>query len=357
MHTWPIDYNGRMAGRIAVNARAVHHRSSGVGRYTREITCRLGDRVRLLKSGSATHGFQGHLWEQVIIPRQLERDEVLWSPANSGPLAVTRQVITIHDISPIDQPDGFNFSFRTWYRVLMPQLAKRSKAIITDSEFSRQRIIERFGISPEKVESIPCGVDKDHFYPRPADEIAAIRRRYDLPATYLLSVGALEPRKNYARLFRAWEKARSDNKDVTLLVLGSSGRPFQSLRIEHIPEGLMFLPRVRERDLPALYSGALAFIFPSMYEGFGLPVLEAMACGTPVIVSNAGALPEVVAGAGRLVDPANVAEITQAIIQFIAEPDLRENFLSAGLSRAEEFSWDQASSRVISVLERVSSEP
>jgi glycosyltransferase involved in cell wall biosynthesis len=352
-----FDYNGRMSSAIAVNARSIHHPLSGVGRYTRQVTRRLGNQVRLISSEVAAQGYQGHLWEQFILPGKLARGELLWSPANTGPLAVARQVVTIHDISPLDQPDGFKHQFRIWYRILLPLLANRSRVVITDSEFSRRRIVERLGVAPGKVEAIPLGIDQEHFYPRGVDEIAAIKQRYGLPGSYLLSVGSLEQRKNYARLFRAWERAAPLNGGTSLVVLGSSGRPFRRLQFERLPDRVQFIPYVSEPELPALYSGALALLYPSLYEGFGLPVLEAMACGIPVIASDAGALPEVVAETGQLVDPLDVEEITQAIVQISAEPALRESFAAKGLSRAGEFSWDQTAARIAAVLEGVSSEP
>ncbi len=351
-----IDYNGRMAGAIAVNARSIHAPQSGVGRYTREITRRLGERVRLLSTVRTAQGFRGHHWEQLILPLKLKSGEVLWSPANSGPIAVSRQVVTLHDISPLDQPAGFTYSFRTWYRILLPLLARRAKLLITDSEFSRNRIVRRLGVAPGKVEVVPCGVDHDHFYPRSDGEITAVREKYGLPTGYLLTVGALERRKNYERLFHAWERVLPYAEDNTLLVLGSSARPFRHLAFDHLPGRVQFIPSVEERDLPPLYSGALALVFPSLYEGFGLPALEAMACGTPVIVSNAGALPEVVSNAGRLVEPESVEDITQAIIRVITEAELREEYSSRGLSRSRDFSWELTAARILSVLESAGSE-
>lgn len=345
-----------MTGAIAVNARTIHAPQSGVGRYTREITRRLGNRVRLLASEKSKYGFQGHLWEQIILPQKLQRGEILWSPANTGPIAVADQVVTIHDISPLDQPAGFTFPFRTWYRILLPLLARRARLVIADSEFSRKRIVQRLRIDPGNVEAVPCGVDHDHFFPRASEEVAAVKEKYALPDLYLLTVGALERRKNHARLFHAWERALPEVDDLSLIVLGSSARPFRQLAFDHSPGRVQFIPSVEEEDLPSLYSGALALVYPSLYEGFGLPVLEAMACGTAVIVSNAGALPEVVGEAGWLVDPLNLEDITQAIIQIVSEPGLREDCASRGLSRAKDYSWEGTAAQVFDLLESASNE-
>jgi len=345
-----------MTGAIAVNARSIHHPQTGVGRYTREVTTRLGDRVQLVSNESTAQGLPGHFWEQIVLPSKLGRTQLLWSPANTGPLTVTRQVLTIHDLSPLDEPDGFKLQFRIWYRILLPLLVNRVRKVITDSEFSRHRVIERLGVHAGKVITIPCGVDKSHFYPRPVTEVADVKDRYGLPETYLLTVGTLEHRKNLWRLFRAWERSIPKIGETALVVVGQSGRPFRSLRFNHIPDRVLFVPSVNEPDLPSLYSGALALVIPSLYEGFGLPVVEAMACGIPVIASRTGALPEVVSDAGRLVDPYEVDDISQAIIQMITDSALREDYASKGLSRAASFSWDQTSARIEALLEQVSSE-
>lgn len=344
-----------MTSAIAVNARSIHHPLTGVGRYTRQVTTRLGDRVQLVSNENAAQGFPGHFWEQVLLPRKLDRTQLLWSPANTGPLTITRQVLTIHDLSPLDEPHGFKFQFRIWYRILLPLLVNRVRKVITDSEFSRQRIIERLGVQPEKVVTIPCGVDKNHFYPRAVAEIAAVKARYGLPETYLLTVGTLEHRKNLDRLFRAWERSTPINNGTALVVVGQSGRPFRSLRFDHLPDRILFIPFVSDPDLPSLYSGALALVMPSLYEGFGLPVVEAMACGIPVIASRAGALPEVVSDAGRLVDPYDVDDISQTIVQLVGDPVLREDYAAKGLSRAMAFSWDRTAALIEAVLEQVSS--
>jgi glycosyltransferase involved in cell wall biosynthesis len=344
-----------MSGAIVVNARSIHHPLTGVGRYTREVTAHLGDLVKLISSEKAAQGFPGHFWEQVVLPRELDRTQLLWSPANTGPLTYTRQVLTIHDISPLDEPDGFKFQFKIWYRVLLPLLVKQVRKVITDSEFSRRRIIEQLGVPTEKVVTIPCGVDRDHFFPRAVAETADVKSRYGLPENYLLTVGTLEHRKNYRRLFRAWQRINQEVGEISLVVVGRPGRAFRRMRFDPIPERVMFVSFVSEQDLPSLYSGALALVIPSLYEGFGMPAVEAMACGIPVIASRAGALPEVIGDAGRLVDPYNEEDITQAISQMIADPALREDFSARGLARAQTFSWDRTSAQIETVLEQVSS--
>ena len=353
----PLGYNGRMAPSIVVNARALHHPPGGVRRYAREVTRRLGDRVLLISDEKAASGFKGHLWEQFILPGKLDSRDVLWSPANTGPLRVRNQVSTIHDLSPLDQPKGFKPQFKIWYRILLPRLARRVSMIITDSEFSRGRIMSRLGVIPERVVSIPCGVDQDHFYPRGEHEIAAVREEYGLPAAYLLFVGSLQRRKNLSRLIRAWEQVTLQSSELGLVLVGRSARPFRSLHLEHNPPHVRMLGDVNDRELPALYSGALAFVMPSLYEGFGLPVLEAMSCGTPVVASNAAALPEVVGQAGLLIDPYDVDDIAKAILQLVADPLLRGSLSSQGRVRAGKFSWDRTAAQIRTVLEQARNEP
>lgn len=341
-----------MSPSIAINARVLHHPPGGVRRYAGEMSRRLGDQVTLLSDDNAARGFKGHFWEQVILPRKVEASDILWSPANSGPLAVKNQVVTIHDLSPLDEPQGFKPQFRLWYRILLPQLALRVRAIITDSNFSWERIINHLGVAPENVHSIALGVNPAHFYPREAHEIAPVREKFGLPETYLLFVGSLHKRKNLERLLLAWQQVIQHNNEISLVIAGGSALPFLHSKLDPIPLNVHMLESVNDRELPALYSSALALIMPSFYEGFGLPVLEAMSSGTPVIAANAGALPEVVGKSGLLVNPYDINDIANAIEQLITDPELRGELASRGRARAGEFSWDRTAAQIKAVLEQ-----
>lgn len=340
---------GRMAA-IVVNSRYESRPITGVERYAREVIKRLGPKVSIIKPRRRLRGIQGHLWEQIELPRQLEGGEVLWSPANTGPLKIEHQVVTIHDISPLDHPEWYAPAFVAWYRFLMPRLAKRVRKVITDSQFSKGRIIERLAIDEKKVISIPCGVDHAKFHPYKKDEAAQIREKYALREPYLLAVGSLNPRKNLNTLFQAWRIIGNSLDGMMLVIVGSAGRAFKSLELDNLPKQVRFLGYINDDDLPLLYASARCFIFPSYYEGFGLPILEAMACGVPVIASKATALPEVLGDAGIQFDPTDVDELAADIRHVIDDEMLSRDLVQRGLQRAKEYSWEQTRDQIWAVL-------
>jgi glycosyltransferase involved in cell wall biosynthesis len=338
---------------IAVNARFYAHRPTGMQRYAMEVASRFSDLAETVRPAVPLTGMAGHLWEQVRLP-PAARGRVLWSPNNTGPIATYRQVCTFHDLIPLDNPEWFSPRFSAWYGWLMPRLARQVAHIIAVSEFTRRRIVESFGVRPGKVTVIPNGVDK-RFSVRPAEEIAAAKETLGLPdGPYFLFVGSLEPRKNLRRLLLAWEKAQSRlSNDTWLVVAGAKGRSkvFSQAPLEHLPPRVHLTGYVSDEALPALYSGALAVVYPSLYEGFGLPPLEAMACGTPVITSNTTSLPEVTGDAALLVDPLDPDQIASAIVRMAADAGLRSDLSRRGVARAGTYSWDAAAAATLNVLE------
>jgi glycosyltransferase involved in cell wall biosynthesis len=324
-------------------------------RYAMEIASRFGDLADTVRPAVPLTGMAGHFWEQVRLP-PAARGRVLWSPNNTGPIATYRQVCTFHDLIPLDNPEWFSPRFSAWYGWLMPRLARQVAHIIAVSEFTRHRIVERFGVRPGKVTVIPNGVD-ERFSVRPAEEVAAARQTIGVPeGHYFLFVGSLEPRKNLSRLLKAWEKAHRRLPDDTwLVVAGAKGRSqvFTGVALEQLPPRVHLTGYVSDEDLPALYSGALAVVYPSLYEGFGLPPLEAMACGTPVVTSNRSALPEVVGDAGVLVDPYDTDAIAQALAEALENTGLREELSRRGLERARRFTWPQVAEQTVRVYKEI----
>jgi glycosyltransferase involved in cell wall biosynthesis len=297
-------------------------------------------------------GGTGHLWEQVFLPGHVPKNGLLLSLANTGPLLLRNHVITIHDISPYDHPEWFQPVFARWYRFLLPILARRSRLVITDSNFSKSRISSSFNIPPEKIVSIPCGVDLERFSALDlADSNSgSIRKKYGLIGKYILSVGTIEPRKNIHGLIRAWELVKARIAPTMLVVVGEEKQHFRRVGLPSYLDQIKFLGRVPDDHLPALYRGASAFIYPSLYEGFGLPVLEAMACGTPVIASNRTAVPEVVGSAGILVDPTDETNMAESIFELFSRPELQAQLRLEGRQRAEKFSWQSTADRIWEVL-------
>jgi glycosyltransferase involved in cell wall biosynthesis len=331
-----------MSVTIAVNGRFEGRRISGVERYAAEILRCLGERVRVIRPQHRLRGLRGHLWEQFVLPFLISKNEVLWSPANSGPLVVSRQIATIQDISPIDHPEWFRAEFAAWYRLFLPILAKRVRRVLVSSEYVRKMIEVRLGVKNVFVTS--AGVDRNFFHPN------ANQSRYDLPDKYVLFLGSLEPRKNLPALLNAWNMISNYCENTWLIIAGDTGQVFHHVQYPSLPERTRFLGYIPEAHLAGLYAGATLFVLPSLEEGFGLPALEAMSCGTPVLTSNAGALPEIVGDAALHVDPFCVDKIGETMWNILSSERLRSEMRQKGLVRVREFTWERAAERIWDVL-------
>jgi glycosyltransferase involved in cell wall biosynthesis len=333
---------------VQVNGRYLAQRVTGVQRYAREIVARLSDRLQIIAPRTLARGVCGHLWEQTVLPWRLGRG-VLWSPCATGPLAVASQVVTIHDCAFFDCPDCFTPAFARWYQCLVPRLARRAARILTVSSFSRNRICELFRIAPEKVVVAPNGVSS-HWRPAAEAEIAEVRARLGLKQPYVLYVGSIEPRKNLPRLLAAWQRLGAEKDGVELVLVGAQGHVFREAGFEQLPGDVRATGFLPDADLRSLFTGAEAFAFPSLYEGFGLPVLEAMACGAPVVCSQATALSEVAGDAAILVDPLDAESIADGLSRVLADRELRETLRQRGFVRAGQFGWDATAQQVWGVL-------
>jgi glycosyltransferase involved in cell wall biosynthesis len=324
-----------------------------VQRYTSELLKRWNGLVAQVCPGKALHGVEGHAWEQFILPRKA-RGRLLFSPSNTGPIAARRQVVTMHDTSSFDYPMLRNRMFGWWYRWLQPRLADRVEYVITDSEFAKSRLLFHTGVAASKVVVIPLGVDR-RFSPDAVDLFDEMIDTLGLPSRrYIVCVGTLEPSKNQPRLLEAW--GRVQNKvfdDVWLVLVGSQGssRVFRQTTLSRLPDRVFLTGRVSERLLPAVYAGAMACVQISIYEGFGLPALEAMACGTPVLASHVASTPEVIGDAGLLVDPTATDSIAEGIQRLAEDDALRDRLRKKGLERARQFSWKETARRTWEVLE------
>lgn len=309
--------------------------------------------IDLVKPGRAMQGLGGHAWEQLILPSKLH-GRLLWSPSNSGPLAIEKQVVSIMDVSPLDHPEWSSREFSCWYQFLIPRLIKRVRRVITISEFSRERILYYCPEAASKIHVTLLAADQC-FQPVSELMVAAINRRLNLPSChYIVALGSLEPRKNLQTLLKVWTQIQSKLPDEVWLVLaGAKGKSlvFGNQSYENLPPRVHLTGHVPDDALPALYSGALASIYLSSYEGFGLPPLEAMSCGTPVLVSNTTSLPEVVGDAGLMVDAYDVDAIGDNIIRLVENTRLRADLSLRGLARAKEFSWDRTAQQTWQVLE------
>jgi glycosyltransferase involved in cell wall biosynthesis len=333
-----------------VNGRCLGRPVTGVERYTREVSHRLSDRVQIVQPRGGANGLAGHLWEQVALPRRVGRDDLLWSPANTGPVATRRQVVTIHDLSPIDHPEWFHPAFASWYGYLLPRLAQRVCGIITDSSFSRTRILEQLNVPESRVTAIACGVS-DTFSQRADEVVWGAERLFGLDKPYVLTVGSVQPRKNLGTLLRAWERLPSLTDEIDLVVAGATRRNFARPRFDPLPRGVRWLGYVEDDLLPCLYSGARCVVIPSLYEGFGLTVLEAMACGAAVIAATGSAMDEVVGDAGVLVHPQDADEMAGAIRQLLTDSQVQSNLRARGREQAQRYPWEQTACLTWKVLQ------
>jgi glycosyltransferase involved in cell wall biosynthesis len=338
-----------------VNVRAARTGVGGVQRYIRELSARLSAHVQPVAPGVSIRGPLGHLWEQLVLPVRVGR-RALWSPANVGPLAVARQVLTIHDAAVFDHPEGFTRSYARWYRALLPRLVRRVARIIAVSEFTRGRVIETMGASPERVVVVHNGAAADETPRDPAVANAAYARHRIASNRYVLAVGTLEPRKNLATLLHAWARvAARAPRDIHLVVVGGAGsrHVFAARGDLPIVPRLVLTGALAAGELEALYRGALAFVNVSFYEGFGLPVLEAGARGVPVIASGIPAFREVLGDSALFAEPSEPDSIGAAILELLLDEARRNELRQLGIRNAARFSWDTAAKQTLAVLREV----
>jgi glycosyltransferase involved in cell wall biosynthesis len=231
--------------------------------------------------------------------------------------------------------------------MVLPALMQLARRVITVSEFSRARLLEWSKLPPDRIVAIPNGVG-EQFLNMGCSSAHCGAERFGIERPFVLTVGTLEPRKNLARLFEAWEILGLG--EVDLVVVGSSEPAFRSSGFESIPKNVRLLGRVSDAELPRLIAAAELFVYPSLYEGFGLPPLEAMACGVPVVASNAEALVEVLGSAACYVDPLSPAAIAKGLEDLLSDTELRRELRERGLKHARCFTWDRCARRTAEVL-------
>jgi glycosyltransferase involved in cell wall biosynthesis len=269
-----------------------------------------------------------------------------------------RRVVTVQDLTCLLFPRFHPWSRRILFRLSVRRAARLADAIIAPSAATRQDLVARFPAAAGKVNVIPLAPDQ-RFVPLRAEESRPVLDRHGLSyRDYLLFVGNIEPRKNLGALLEAYTRMRTATSlSPRLAIAGGEGWRNQSIRraaaASPFAADIRFLGHVPETDLPALLNGALAFVYPSLYEGFGLPPLEAMACGTPVITSDRSSLPEVVGDAALLVDPHDRRQLADAMTRVTTEEPLRDDLRARGLKQARRYSWDETARLTVEVYERV----
>ncbi len=369
--------------RVGIDATAVPMQRTGAGNYIVNLARTVGQvdsaneyvvfgksmheadlspnggipNVRFIRQDFASRGAR-LAWEQVGLPRQVRalQLDVLHSPHYTMPLRhAARSVVTFCDMTFVLHPDLHQRVKRIFFPTMMRLSARRADRLIAISESTRDDLVRMWNVDRSKVTAIPLAADAE-FRPRSPEEIAEACGRYGLrPGDYILYVGMLEPRKNVDRLVEAFGTVANGLPDVDLVIAGRRGWMYDQIfaRVEALGlrDRVRFTGYVPSQDLPALYGGARLFSYPSRYEGFGLPVLEAMSCGAPVVTTSVSSMPEVAGDAAILVAPDDVAGLAAALLRVSSDAACRDDLRCRGLARAKTFSWERCARETIAVYE------
>lgn len=341
-----------MPGPIVINARAaVRKEISGVERWAIEMV----ERLPALRPGEYSVAAPpprfayrlGHLWEQVVLPARATaaRARAVFSPANVAPLAGPPTVVVLHDAVLLSHPEWFSRAYRAWHEPLLRATARFARRVIVPSAFSAGELRELAGVPAERIDVVPGGVDERF---RPDADPEPARRALGLERPYVLTVAGTGERKNLRALDPVSVQLRARGID---LVAAGGTRAHHPL--SEAPAGVHRLGYVAEELLPSLYAGAHAFVLPSLHEGFGLTVVEAMRAGIPVASSDRGALPEACGGAALLFDPQDPDAVAEAVLRVVEDDTERERLRAAGPARAAELTWERAAAAVDEILHRI----
>ena len=358
---------------------------SGITRYAVELARALADhsdkvKLTLLKpfTGAATGldelypvaRIRGRLLpslmlvapSQVVVVSRRHKLRAIHDPMGISPFLVPRRlawfgrVVTIHDMIPFVFPETHAPLTNLLFRYYIPRTLRFVDQILTVSEAAKQDIVRFFGVASTRISVIPNGVS-EQFNPTPSEAGTQVRNRIGIPEDYVLSVGALQDRKNLGVVFEAYAALRARGIHHRLVVVGKKAwkyeKSFRRLSELGLGGDVIFTGYVQDEDLPDVYRGAAAFVFPSLYEGFGLPPLEAMACGVPVITSNSSSLPEVVGDAGITLDPHDARGFSEALESVLGNDDMRRGMRARGIQRAAQYTWERAARSHVMVYERV----
>ena len=371
---------------IGIDYTAAVRQRAGIGRYTRELVAALlalesphqyvlfaatggiGRQTSSVKRQASSVKFRtipisdewmARFWHRLRLPIPVEAItgplDVFYSPDFLLPPTrrSTRTLLTVHDLSFLRYPEAFVPKLRRYLERLVPRSIARADVVLADSAATQADIVSLLGVPPDKVQVLYSGV---HPCFRPEAELGErdrLQARYGIGGRpYVLSVGTVQPRKNYIRLIHAFNQLTNQPTNQ-LLIAGGRGWLYQDIFAEAEKQGdsVRLLGFVDEADLPALYRNAVLFAFPSLYEGFGLPVLEAMACGVPVVCSDASSLPEVAGDAALLVDPHDEDALAEAMARGLEETDLRREMITRGLAQAARFTWERAARQLVGMFD------
>lgn len=353
--------------RIAIDTQTTLGQKSGFGFYVKNLVEALQKvdakdeyflvRPQTEKDFSAP---QRLFWDQITFPKKANKAKVdlLHQPCFSAPLFYKgKVVVTCHDLISIFFPKNLPLVSRLFYSKWMPFSYRRADMIIAISENTKQDLMALLKIPESKIRVIHSAASRDFQPIKSKQTLARVQKKYRTGKNYLLHVGTLEPRKNLPFLVRAYALAVREGVDANLVITGKKGWYYEGLfRLVdelNLNDKVIFTGYVAEYDIPTLYSGAKIFVFPSIYEGFGLPPLEAMACGTPVISSNTSSLPEVIDEAGILLPPKDERLWAKNIVKVLKDKGLARTLSEYGIRQAKKFSWEQTARKTIEVYKEV----
>lgn len=372
---------------IAIDYTPAREQSGGIGRYVRELAAALAalDRkteYRLFVSGSSRPlpppPAANFIWKPTPIPpRWLAR---VWHRARMPipaevftgridlfhatdfvlppTLPATRTLLTVHDLSFVRVPQAASPSLQAYLNRAVPRSVSMADHILADSQATKDDLLALYGADANKITVLYSGVDSRFQKITDVTVLRQARAKYGLIGiSYLLSVGTVQPRKNYSRVVRALAGLRQRGYDLHYAIAGGKGwleaEMHQAIAETGLGDAVHLLGFVDDDDLPVLYSAARALVIPSLYEGFGLPILEAMACGTPVITSSLSSMPEVAGAAGVLVDPLDISAIEAAVMRIESDSHYRAFLIDAGYQQARQFTWEKSARQLKSIYERL----
>lgn len=299
------------------------------------------------------------LYEQTVLPVLAKRHglDALLSAGMTAPFfCPVTSVLTVYDLQHINEPQNFNRGYLLFLKAIIGKSAKRADSVLTLSEKSKRDIVRHYGLAPERVAVTCLAADRSVFYKRTEEEISALRKRYGLPEEFILYIASSLPHKNYERLLGAFAEVKQSRPDVKLVLIGARDYGHEAIKARIASLGLnddvVFLGWLPFEDIPIIYSAASLFVFPSLHEGFGIPVLEAFASGTPVVCSRIEPLDEVAGDAALFVDPLSDKDIAQGMLKVLGNGQLRDGLIAKGLKRAGEFSWERMAVQTLSFIER-----
>jgi glycosyltransferase involved in cell wall biosynthesis len=374
--------------RVAIDYTPAYEQGGGIGRYVRELVNALARHdattdYRLFVSGTgkkplpplpgsnfvwkptAIHPlWLARMWHRAQLPLPIQvftgqadlyhATDFVLPPTLPG----TPTLLTVHDLSFVRVPDAASPNLKAYLDSVVPRSVQRATHVLADSQATKEDLIRLYDTSPEKITVLLSGVDSRFKRVENTEALKSVRAKYKIPPRpYVISVGTVQPRKNYPRLIQALARLRAQGHDIGLVIAGGKGwleDPIHdAIRETNTGDSVHMIGFADDIDLPTLYSAADCLAFPSLYEGFGLPILEAMACGTPVVTSNVSSLPEVAGDAAICIDPHELDVLTDAIGGLLTDARLRASLIERGYARAAAFTWDAAAEQLLAVYNRM----